>query len=400
VMDAVAAHAGLNRAEVRRRNLLTSDELPYVSVTNQRYDSGDYPRALTMALEAIGYDAFAAEQAAARRDGRLIGLGLACYVEYTGVNSKVFGGRGMRAIPGFDSAHVRLDEEGRAVLWTTLPSAGQGVGTTFAQIAADALRLPFEAVTVARADTAVGGLRGTGTFASRSAMAGGGAIDAASGEILQRLRDDAADALEIAPEDLVVADGRISVRGAPAHGLSFGELVRRAPEARYRVSASFDPPAVTYPYGTHACRVEIDPDTGRVIVDRYVVVDDCGRVINPLIVAGQIHGAVAQGLAGALYETLAYDEDGQLQTSSLLDYLVPTAVEIPRMELNHLEIPAPESPNGTKGVGEGGTLAPGAAVANAVGDALRVECNALPVRPEWVRRAAQAVLVVPQQMGV
>jgi carbon-monoxide dehydrogenase large subunit len=363
-----------------------------VSVTNQPYDSGDYPRALRVALDAIDYEGFATEQAAARSEGRLIGLGLACYVEYTGVNSKVFGGRGMRAIPGYDAAHVRLGADGRAVLWTTLPSAGQGVGTTFAQMAADALALPVDAVTVARADTAVGGLRGTGTFASRSAMAGGGAIDAACEEILRRLRDDAADALEIAPEDLVVAEGRVSVRGAPAKGLAFGELVRRAPEARYHVSETFDPPAVTYPYGTHACRVEVDPDTGRVTVERYVVVDDCGRVINPLIVAGQIHGAVAQGLAGALYETLVYDEDGQLQTSSLMDYLAPSAADLPRLQLEHLEIPAPGSPNGAKGVGEGGTLAPGAAVANAVGDALNTECNALPVRPDFVRAAARRLL--------
>lgn len=392
IMDAIAAQSGLDRAQVRRRNLLTPDELPYVSVTNQRYDSGDYPRALAVALDAIGHDTFAAEQAAARSEGRLIGLGLACYVEYTGVNSKVFGGRGMRAIPGFDAAYVRLAEDGRVTLWTTLPSAGQGVATTFAQIAADALHVPFAAVTVARADTAVGGLQGTGTFASRSAMAGGGAIGAACEEIVQRLRDDAADTLEIAPEDLAVADGRVTVRGAPAQGLSFGDLVRRASADRYCVSATFDPPAVTYPYGTHACRVEVHPDTGRVTVDRYVVVDDCGRVINPLIVAGQIHGAVAQGIAGALYESLAYNSDGQLQTSSLMDYLAPTAVDVPSLELHHLEIPALESPNGAKGVGEGGTLAPGAAVANAVSDALKTECNALPVRPEFVRAAAQALL--------
>jgi carbon-monoxide dehydrogenase large subunit len=174
--------------------------------------------------------------------------------------------------------------------------------------------------------------------------------------------------------------------------LRVADVVRDAPDERYRVSARIDPPQVFYPYATHCCRVDVHPDTGRVAIDRYVVVEDCGRVINPIVVAGQVQGAVAQGLAGALYEAIAYDDEGQLQTASLMDYLVPSAPELPRLEIRHLEIPAPESPNGAKGVGEGGTIAPGAAVANAVADALGTECNSLPVRPEWARAAARARL--------
>lgn len=386
VMDILARELGLDAVEVRRRNLLTRQELPYTSLGGHRYDSGDYPRALAAAAERIGAAGFADERRQARAAGRLLGLGFASYTEFTAPNAAVFRARGMVAVRGDDAAHVALHADGRARVWTTLPPIGQGSLTTFAQIAADALGLPFEAVSVEHGDTRVGGLNGTGTAMSRSAISGGGAILAASAVIMERLREDAADELEVDPEDMIVAGGRVQVRGAPARGVPVGTLVARAKPDRYRVSSSFDPDAVCYAYATHACVVEIDPDTARVTIRRYVVAEDCGRVINPAIVKGQVVGGVAQGIGGALYELHHYDEDGQLQTASFMDYLLPSAREIPALEIEHLGSPA-DTPTGARGAGEGGAIGPPAAIANAVGNALGVECNELPITPEWVWQA-------------
>lgn len=387
LMDVLAVEMGIDKAEIRRRNYVPADRMPYTSVTHQRYDSGDYGHALELALERIDYAGFRAEQTAARADGRLIGLGISSYVEYAAPNSKVFHGRGMVGIAGFDGAHVALDEHGGARVWTTIPEIGQGVNTTFAQLAADALGIPFESIEVVGVDTGVGGIHGTGAFASRSAVAGAGAIRDASVELVRRLKDDAAERLEAASVDLLVAAGRVTVAGSPDSGIAVAELVAAAPD-RYRVSAEFDPVAVTYPYATHACRVEVDPETGSVRLGRYVIVEDCGSILNAMIVEGQSHGAAAQGIGGALLESLVYDDEGQLVTGSFMDYLLPTAAEMPAFDLTHVETPAPESPNGAKGVGEGGTLAPGAAIANAVADALGAELNELPLTPERVQRAA------------
>jgi carbon-monoxide dehydrogenase large subunit len=396
VLDVLAAELGLDRAEIRRRNLLTPDELPFETATRQRYDSGDYRRALELALEAIGYDSFRDEQLEARRDGRLIGLGISCYVEPTGMNSMVFKRRGMVGIEGFDGAHVSLDREGKATAWTTTPALGQGVTTTFTQLVAAALGLPLDQVRVARSDTAVGDLTGTGTFASRSAVSGGGALAAAAAEIRARLLDDAAEKLEAATGDLELADGVVRVAGSPEAAITVAELARTADPDRYRWSAHYDPPAVAYPYATHACVVEVDPGTGGAHVRRYVVAEDCGRVINPAIVEGQIHGATAQGIAEALHEEIAYDEQGQLLTASLMDYLLPTAGETPRLEILHLETPSPTSPGGAKGIGEGGTIGAPAAIANAVCDALGVELNELPLKPEQIQAAAALALAATE----
>jgi carbon-monoxide dehydrogenase large subunit len=393
LMDLLAAELDLDPADVRRRNLIVSDELPYLTVTNQNYDSGDYLQAFDRTLEAIDYEGFPALQRAARAEGRLIGIGLACYVEYTGINSRVFSGRGMVGIAGYDSAHVALAADGTATVWTTLPPIGQGVETTFAQITADELGLPYERVSVARADTGIGQLHGTGTFASRSAISGGGAIRNASTELNRRLLEDAAEMLEADPVDLRLVDASVCVAGSPGTAIPVADIVAACADGdRYRVSATFDPPAIAYPYATHACIVEVDAETGAIAIERYVVVEDCGTVINPVIVEGQIHGAIAQGVGGTVLEAIVYDEEGQLVTASFMDYLIPTASDLPHMEVGHLSIPAPGSPNGAKGVGEGGTLGPPGALANAVSNALGTEFNELPLTPERVATAAAQVL--------
>jgi carbon-monoxide dehydrogenase large subunit len=394
LVDILADELGLDRAEIRRRNFVPPEDFPYTSVTHHRYDSGRYAEALDAALEAIGYEGFAREQEAARAEGRRLGLGLSSYVEFTGINSKVFARRGVLGIPGFDGAFVRLGADGRATLWTTLPSMGQGLSTTFAQLVAEELGLRFEGVDVARPDTSVGGLEGTGTFASRSAIAGGGAIRAACGIVRERLLEDAAVRLEVAAADLELVGGAVRVVGAPERAVRVAELVEAADEGRYEASERFDPPEICYPYATHACVVEVDPETGRVDILRYVVAEDCGTVVNPLIVEGQTHGATAQGIGGTLYEAVSYDADGNLVNASLMDYLVPTAAEVPRFEVRHLETPSPDSPYGVKGAGEGGTLAPPGAIANAVSDALGVELNELPLSPEHVRAAAARAGIV------
>ena len=389
LMDMLAARLGMDRAEIRRRNFVRPADLPYATVTGQRYDSGDYGKALDLALAAVGYEDFPTEREAARAEGRRLGLGIASYVEYSAMGSAVFRGRGMIGISGHDDVHVELDSNSHVVAWTTMPNIGQGVDTTFAQVIAAELDLPFETIRVEHSDSGIAGLSGTGAFASRSAVAGGGALVGACTEIRRRLLEDASQRLEVAPYDLELAAGWVKVVGLPDRGIPIGQLVRAAEESRYKVSARFDPPQATYPYGTHACVVQVDVETGAVKILRYAVADDCGTVINPLIVEGQVHGAVAQGIGGAIYEEILYDAEGQLITGSLVDYLLPTALDIPELNLSHLEIPSPHTVTGSKGVGEGGTLAPAAALANAVADALGVDLNDLPLTPERVAEAAR-----------
>jgi carbon-monoxide dehydrogenase large subunit len=395
LMDLLAAEVALDRAEIRRRNLIPAGELPYETLTRQRYDGGDYRRALELALDAIGYPGFAEERGQARSEGRLLGLGISCYVEPTAMNSAVFKARGMVGIEGFDGAHVGLDDDGTATVWTTTPAIGQGTATTIAQLAADALGLDLERVRVAHSDTSVGALTGTGAFASRSAVSAGGATVQAAAEVRRRLLDDAAEQLEAAAVDLELAGGSVRVVGSPDASVSIRDLVAEAGPDRYRVSAHWDPPSVAYPYATHACVVEVDPGTGGVSILRYAIAEDCGRVINPQIVEGQIHGATAQGIGEALHEHIAYDDDGQLQTASFMDYLLPTAAEVPALRLEHLETPSPDNIRGIKGVGEGGTVGAPAAVANAVCDALEGELNELPLSPETIRAAAAALVEDP-----
>jgi carbon-monoxide dehydrogenase large subunit len=304
----------------------------------------------------------------------------------------------MGITPGLDNAHVRMDPSGNVAVAVGTCGHGQGHQTTLAQIAADELGIEPGDVVVRQGDTETTPY-GWGTFASRSLVIGGGATKKAAALLAERIKEVASHLLEAAPGDLEIEDGRVSVSGSPDRYIEIPEVARavyleahRLPEGEagsLEASAGFDPPG-TFSNATHGVMVEIDPETGDVRIDRYLVAEDCGVMVNPMIVEGQVRGGVAQGIAAALYEQLIYDDEGQLVTSTLMDYLVPTAMEIPPVEILHLETPCEYSETGAKGVGEGGTMGAPAAVASAVADALShldVEIDRLPITPDLLRAA-------------
>jgi carbon-monoxide dehydrogenase large subunit len=410
VIGLIARELGLEPAEVRRRNLIQPDEFPWdVGLTFQdggptRYDSGNYPAGLEMALEAIGAREFRAQQAAARAEGRYQGLGVACYVEGTGIGP-------------YEGAHVRIEPSGKVFVATGLTTQGQGHQTTFAQIAADALGCAAADVSVVTGDTSRFNW-GAGTFASRALVTSGNAVAVAAGKVRDKALRLAAELLEASPRDLELVDGVARVRGVPGRQLTLGALATVANPIRYAYGKEaadaalrlvkprqgavlaadeepgleargyYAPPQATFASGCHAAIVEIDVDTGEVTFEKYVVQHDCGTVVNPTIVEGQIHGGVAQGIGGALYEKLAYDEHGQLLAGSLMDFLMPTAAEVPDITIVHLETPSPLNPLGVKGVGEAGAIPVPALVAEAVDDALApfgVRVREMPLSPARIR---------------
>jgi len=371
IVDRLARALRMDPAELRRRNYLTAADLPYELRIPYRdgnplvYDSGDFRANLDAALEAIGYDALRREQAELRARGIHRGIGLSGYVEGT-------------AIGPFEGATVRMDLSGRAVVATGAASQGQGHETAFAQLAADALGIPLDWVTVVGGDTAAIPF-GVGTFASRSAVNAGSSIHEAAGQVREKLVAAAAALLEAAPADIEISDGVAAVRGAPASSVPLGRVIQAslptfdrpsAVAADFEATVYHHQPTVTYTSAVHIAHVEVDAGTGAVRLVRYVVAHDCGKLINPLIVEGQIHGGVAQGVGGGLLEEMVYDDQGQLLTGTFMDYLVPTAMELPDIETVHLEYPSPRNPLGIKGIGEGGAISPPAAIANAVEDAL------------------------------
>jgi carbon-monoxide dehydrogenase large subunit len=382
-LDCLARELRMDPAEIRRRNYIRADELPYDFGMPYRdgnplvYDTGDFPAALEQALAAAGYDAFRAEQARLRARGVYRGIGISGYVEGT-------------AIGPFEGATVKLDLHGRVVVATGAVSSGQGHETSFAQVAADALGVPLDWVTVTGGDTAAVPF-GVGTFASRSAVTAGNSIADACHEVRAKLVRAAATLLEAAPEDVEIEDGRAFVRGSPQGALDLARVVQAsiptfaAPGVAspdFEASAYHHVPTVTYASAVHVAQVEVDVETGGVKLLRYVVAHDCGKVINPVIVEGQVHGGVAQGVGGALFEDMSYDADGQLVTGSLMDYALPKADDLPPIETVHLEFPSPRNPLGAKGLGEGGAISPPAAIAGAIEDALApfgVRITATPV---------------------
>jgi carbon-monoxide dehydrogenase large subunit len=391
-LDLAARALGLDPAELRRRNLVRPDEMPYDVGLLYRdgnplvYDGGDFPEALARALDAAGYDAFRAAQGALRARGVYRGVGISAYVEGTGIGP-------------YEGAVVRLDASGRVLVATGACSQGQGHETVFAQIAADTLGAPLDEVTVIGGDTDAIAF-GVGTFASRSLVLAGNAVATASAQVRARLLQGAATLLEAAPADLDIEAGRIFVRGVPGRAVPFARVVQ-ASLPTFAGPAVVPPgfageayqgvPTVTYASAVHVAVVEVDVETGAVRILRYVVSHDCGRVVNPVIVDGQIHGGVAQGIGGGLLEEIQYDDAGQLLTATFMDYALPRADEVPSIETVHLEWPSPRNPLGVKGVGEGGAISPPAALANAVEDALAPFGVRLTEGPVTARRIVAAL---------
>jgi carbon-monoxide dehydrogenase large subunit len=392
LLDLGARALGLDPVAVRRVNLIGPADLPYTSATRLVHDCASYPVCFERAVEAVGYETFRAEQARLRREGRHLGIGFANYNELTGLGQAASAGPRMPFRTGHEGATVRMDPSGAVTVLAGVTSQGQGLETTMAQLAAAELGLPLDAVRVILGDTDATPF-GLGAFASRQAVIGGGAVARAARALREKITAIAAHLLEAAAADLEVADGRIAVRGMPARGLSMLDVARVAhlethrlpPETEPGLEATrfYDPIRGTFAAGAQAAVVEVDVATGRVQIRRYVCVEDTGRVINPLVVEGQVQGAIAQGIGGALLEHLVYDETGQLLTGTLMEYALPTAADVPAFELAHVEVPA-ENLLGVRGVGEGGTLGPPAVLANAVADALAplgIEVNELPITP-------------------
>ncbi|HEY3109318.1 MAG TPA: xanthine dehydrogenase family protein molybdopterin-binding subunit, partial [Chloroflexota bacterium] len=392
LVDALAIEAGFDPVELRCRNFIPPERFPYTTPTGAVYDSGDYEPALRRALELVDYAGWRARQAEAlRAGGRLIGIGIASYIEPTA--------------SGWESGLVRVEPSGRVVAFSGSHSQGQGHPTAFAQIVADRLAVPFEAVTVRQGDTA-SGPPGIGTFGSRSTTLGGNALHVSAGKVLEKARQIAAHLLEAAPADVQVAGGAFAVAGAPSRQLSWQRVAQAAYggalppgmepglEATTYFSVATDP----FSFGSCVAVVQIEPETGQIAIERLVSVDDCGNVVNPRLLEGQSHGGLAQGIGAALFEWVQYDRDGQVLTGTLMDYAVPRATDLPRFELDHTVTPSPWSPLGVKGHGESGTIAAPPAVINAAIDALTpLGITALepPLTPEriWAairRRASSA----------
>ncbi|QIX27628.1 xanthine dehydrogenase family protein [Nocardioides sp. JQ2195] len=408
-MDAIAAHLGKDRADVRATNFIQPDEFPYehgLVFQDGRpltYDSGDYPASLAKLKQLVGWDDFEKVRAAARAEGRQVGIGLACYVEGTGVGP-------------YEGAHVHIETSGRVKVAIGLTSQGQGHQTAFAQIVADELGVPLDDVEVVAGDTrrmpyAVG------TFASRAAVMSGSAVALAARRARAKALRIAAEALEVDAADLEIADGVVQVRGAPSSQISLGTVAVLSNPLRYAFDEAsqaatqftvgdpdkppvavgeepglegkdfYSPERSTFANGMHAVVVETDPETAEVRILRYCVVHDCGNLINPMIVEGQIHGGVAQGVGGALYERMEYDESGQLLNASFMDFLMPYITEVPaEIEIDHLETPSPLNPLGIKGAGEAGVIPSAAVFASAIEDAERLDpstlaITAMPISP-------------------
>ncbi len=391
VIDDLAAELGMDPAELRRRNLPAPEEFPFTNIAGLEYDSGDYGAALDRALELVDYDTVRVEQRDRRERGDrlLLGVGLSSYVEICG-----FG-------PGTpESGGVRVRADGRVEVSTGLGPTGQGTATSLAQLTADELGVEPTEVTVIHGDTAAVPT-GTGSFGSRAMSVGGSAVHITARQVADKARRVAAHLLEAAAEDIVVADGQLTVRGSPDAAVSLAQVAAAAargdvPEGMtpgLEASTQYQPDGLTIPFGAHACVVEVDTETGLVSIRRFVAVDDVGRVLNPAVLDGQRHGGIAQGIAQALYEGVEYDEDGNLQTSSLIDYVVPGAPDLPHYELDRTVTPSPHNPLGVKGAGEAGAIGAPPAVVNAVVDALRhlgIDDVEMPCTPERIWRAVQA----------
>jgi carbon-monoxide dehydrogenase large subunit len=401
LVDMAAAKLKLDPRELRARNLVRADEFPYKVASGIVWDRSGFIECLDAASNAIGYEALRARQAEARAAGKWFGIGIASYAELTGIGSRISVAPGMPINTGTETATIRIDATGAVTAAFGIAAHGQGLETTLAQVVAEHLGARFEDIRIVQGDSAaVPG--GTGTYASRSTVLAGGAGTLAAQAVREQVLNVASHLLEAAPADLVAHDGRIAVAGTD-RSVSFREVARavysemgRLPaEARGELAATktYDPVFGTTTCATHIATLEIDPRTYEVRLGRYVVAEDCGKIINPQIVDGQVHGGVAQGIGAALYEEVVYDNEGQLHTASLVDYLVPAASEIPPMQVVHLDAVSPTTLGGFRGMGEGGTIGAPAAIANALADALAplgIAIDELPMTPERLFRLIAA----------
>jgi carbon-monoxide dehydrogenase large subunit len=403
-IDLLAEKLGMDSLELRRKNFIRKEDFPYTTPYGVTYDSGDYEGALDKALDILGLDAFRAEQAALREQGILRGVGFSTYTEICGLApSRAVGPKGFGLGIGlYESALVRVHPTGCVTVFTGASPHGQGHETGFAQIVADRLGVDPSVVEVIHGDTATGPM-GLGTYGSRSLAIGGVAAAHAAEKLAQKCKEIVAFNLEASVEDIEIGSGKFQLVGDPDKGMTLGEIAGCAyidasgmPEGMelgLEQTLIYDPTNFVFPFGTHICVVDVDPNTGKVEVVRWVAVDDCGPAVNPMLIDGQVHGGVAHGIGQALYEQVVYDDRGQLVTGTFMDYALPTASEIPSFELDRTETPSPSNSLGVKGIGEAGTIASTPAIVNAVIDALRHEGVSyldMPLTPLRVWEALEA----------
>jgi carbon-monoxide dehydrogenase large subunit len=401
MVDILAHRLHMDPAEVRRKNFIPSSKFPYATALGLTYDSGNYEAALDKALEMVGYRELRAEQAKKSSSDRLLGIGLSTYVELCGLGpSSVCGATGFQG-GLWGSSTVRISPTGKVTVYTGAHPHGQGEETTFAQIVSEELGIPFEDIDVVHGDTKTTPM-GMGTYGSRTTPVEGASIALSARKVREKAKKIAAHLLEVGENDLEFKDGKFSVKGVPSKGKTIQEVAFAAytawsmpkdVEPILEATTFYDPPNFVFPFGTHVCVVDIEKATGQVSVRKYVAVDDCGRQINPMIIEGQVHGGVLQGLAQAMLERAVYDEGGNLLSANFLEYLVPSALEAPHVDVGSTVTPSPHSPIGAKGIGETGTIASSEAYMNAVLDALApygaIEID-MPATPEKVWQVLHA----------
>jgi carbon-monoxide dehydrogenase large subunit len=403
IMDELAVELGMDPLELRERNWIKHEEFPYTTIATLVYDSGNYEAATARAKELFGYDELRAEQKARRESGDPVqlGLGISTFTEMCGLAPSRVVGSLRYGVGGWENATVRVLATGKIEVVTGSSAHGQGHETAWSQIVADKLGVPFEDIRVLHGDTQVSA-KGMDTYGSRSLTVGGIALVGACDKVIEKAKRVAAHLMEASENDIEFVDGRLHVRGDPEQGRTIQEVALATftahnfpdgTEPSLDSEHTYDPENFSFPHGTHLCATEVDTETGRVTIRSYVAVDDVGKVVNPLIVEGQVHGGIVQGIAQALYEEAVYDDDGNLLTTTLADYLVPSAADLPHLTTDRTETPATTNPLGVKGVGEAGTIASTPAVVNAIVDALRpmgIDDVPMPCTPERVWRAIQS----------
>jgi len=395
LLERMAARLGIDSVEVRRRNLLRPADLPFVNAVGIPHDTASHLECLDKALALTDYEQFKRTRSGKLgADGKYRGIGIACIADHNGQGTSIARSRGQSSRwPGYDGAFIRIEPDGKAVCHVSLASQGQGHQTVFAQIIADELGLPIEDVTIEHSDTAMMPF-GTGTAAARAAVAGGGAVLKASQRIAAKLRRIASYLMEASPDDIVLANGKAAVPGAPELSVDIRQIAATAyvigpqnlPQGEtigLEATEFYDPPTSSYSNATHAVQLAVDSKTGQVTIEKYVVVHDCGKRLNPLIVDGQIIGGVAQGIGSVLTEAMRFNEEGQPLTTTLLDYTVPTFLDVPRIEVHHIESVSTINPGGMKGVGEAGTIGAVPAVVMALNAAMVQFSSALTALPVW-----------------